>query len=74
MGARQYAYFSELPLKTEFMLNGTCYKKRSTKTAAMVEPGPRTSLAVQYGDWFYFGQRDLCVVAPYSRLADDYFN
>ena len=59
----QYAYFKELPVGTLFSLNGTRYSKRSSRTAALVE----------FDRWFYFGQKDLCVVGKYSRLAADYF-
>jgi len=59
----QYVYFKELPVGTLFSLNGTRFSKRSTRTAALVE----------FDRWFYFGQKDLCVVGPYSRLAADYF-
>tara|TARA_R110000764_G_scaffold217351_1_gene304479 strand:- start:41 stop:298 length:258 start_codon:yes stop_codon:yes gene_type:complete len=59
----QYVYFKELPVGTLFSLNGTRFSKRSTKTAALVE----------FNRWFYFRQKDLCVVGKYSRLAADYF-
>ena len=59
----QYAYFKELPVGALFSLNGTRYSKRSSRTAALVE----------FDRWFYFGQKDLCVVGKYSRLAADYF-
>ena len=59
----QYAYFKELPVGALFSLNGTPFSKRSSRTAALVE----------FDRWFYFGQKDLCVVGKYSRLAADYF-
>ena len=59
----QYVYFKELPVGTRFSLNGTRFSKRSSRTAALVE----------FDRWFYFGQKDLCVVGKYSRLAADYF-
>lgn len=61
--ARQYAYFADLPLHTEFVLNGNRCKKVSTRTAALLE----------YGRTFYFGKRDLCIVGAHSRLSADYF-
>ena len=61
---RQYIYFNELPVSCEFSYNGNRYVKQSTRTAALPE----------FNRWFYFGQRDLCVVSHYCRLATDYFN
>lgn len=62
----QYAYFKELPPCTVFNVHGgTVYKKQSTRTARMISPFK--------GDWFYFGKRELCIVANYSRLDKCYF-
>lgn len=59
---KAYAYFKELPIKTEFSLNGNRYVKQSTKTARLVE----------YGKTFYFLRGELCVVGVYSRLGAGY--
>jgi len=61
--SRQYAYFNELPAKASFSLNGTACIKQSSRTARMPE----------FNRWFYFGMRDLCIVAPHSRLDANYF-
>ena len=60
---KQYAYFVELPIKTEFVLNGNLCVKRSTRTLFLPE----------FNRWFYTGKRELCIVAPYCRLSSDYF-
>jgi hypothetical protein len=59
----QLAYFSELPINTFFSYNGNPCKKRSSKTADLVN----------YDQWFYFGKNDLCIVGVHSRLDKDYF-
>jgi hypothetical protein len=56
---RQYAYFDELPVKTHFIMNGNRWIKKSKTTAILAE----------YGNWFYFGRRELCIVGLYSRSA-----
>ena len=61
---KQYAYFNELPAKTVFNYNGNLCIKQSTRTAKYTA----------YDHWFYFGQRDLCIVGTYSRLDSEYFN
>ncbi len=63
----QYAYFNELPPKTIFTRNGNLCQKRSTRTAD-IDTETYSNL------WFYFNQRDLCVVGNYSRLDVDYFS
>ncbi len=60
---KQYACFNELPVTTIFSRNGYQYIKQSTRTAKIVKP-------VEYSNtWFYFGNRDLCIVNNYSRLS-----
>ena len=63
---RQYAYFNELPVSTEFFHCGNICKKRSTQTADIDTDNYQ-------GLWFYFTDRDLCEVGPYSRLDHSYF-
>lgn len=58
---RAYAYFDELPVGTEFSLNGNKCKKRSTRTANFTWNG--------HTSWAYFRAKELCIVAPYSRLS-----
>ena len=60
---KQYIYFAELPLKTEFILNGNRCVKRSSRTLFLVE----------FNRWFYTGKNELCIVSPYCRLALNYF-
>ena len=68
MMAKQYAYFNELPVTTIFSRNGNRYIKKSTRTAKIVKP-------VEYSNlWFYFGNRDLCIVNYHSRSSTEYFN
>lgn len=55
---KQYVYFRDLPVGAEFVLNGNRCKKRSSRTADLVE----------YDRWFYFGQRDLCIVGLYCVI------
>ena len=58
---QQYAYFAELPVTTVFSMNGNQWIKQSTRTAKIVKP-------VEYSNsWFYFGNRDLCIVNKHSR-------
>lgn len=54
---RQYAYFSELPPRTLFALNGTEYTKASTRTARD-----------NSGRVWYFRNFELAIVGPHSRL------
>ena len=56
----QYVYFKELPVGTLFSLNGTRFSKRSSRTAALVE----------FDRWFYFGQKDLCVVTHRAHCLE----
>jgi hypothetical protein len=60
---KQYAYFSELPIKTEFVYNGNICKKETTRTATLTE----------YGRKFYFKKLDLVIVGKYNRLDQNYF-
>lgn len=61
--SKQYAYFKELPVTAIFSRNGNQYIKQSTRTAKIVKP-------VEYSNsWFYFGNRDLCIVNNHSRLS-----
>ena len=57
---KQYVYFEELPLKTEFHLNGNTYRKRSSRTADLPE----------YNRWFYFGRRELVIVGTHDRIEE----
>ena len=50
----QLAYFSELPINAFFTSNGNLFRKQSSKTAHLVEFGPRKGKRV------YFGKNDLC--------------
>ena len=61
---RQYITFEDMPLNTHFSYNGNQCVKQSS----------RTMLFKEYNRWFYARKRDLCVVAPYSRLDINYFN
>lgn len=54
----QYEYFANLPNKTIFTFNGDWYQKVTTRTAKIL----------QYGNKYYFGKRELCVVGRYCRL------
>lgn len=65
MSARQYAYFEELPLKTEFNLNGERWVKRSARMAIIQDCGHET---------YHFKPKELYVVGIYSRLSADYFD
>lgn len=57
---KQYAYFNELPLGTEFHLNGNRYIKKSSKTGFLTE----------YSRIFYFKQKELVIVGLHSRLGE----
>ncbi len=54
----EYVYFSELPIGALFISNGNRCKKRSTRTADLIESKR----------WFYFSGKELCVVDKPSRL------
>lgn len=54
----QYVYFDELPVKSEFWLNGNKWVKRSSRTAYLPD----------YDRWFYFGKKELVVVNKHSRI------
>ena len=52
---KQYIYFKDIPLNSEFSYNGNRWKKQSTRTARITKP-------VEFnGTWFYFGKTDLCI-------------
>lgn len=55
---QQYVYFSELPIKAEFYRNGNLWIKRSSRTAYLPE----------YDRWFYFREKDLCIVGNHDRV------
>lgn len=63
--SKQYAYFSELPVGTEFTAHGNACKKISTRTASISSP-------IAAGT-FYYCNSDLCTVGRHTRLSADYF-
>ncbi len=64
---RQYAYFDDLPLKTEFVHNGNLCRKRSSATADL-------GIDQWQDNWFYYGGRTLVEVGLHDRLAPNYFS
>lgn len=62
---KQYAYFSDLPVGTEFIVHGNACKKISTRTASIDSP-------IAAGT-FYYRNSDLCIVGRHTRLSADYF-
>lgn len=58
---RQYAYFSDLPVTTEFILNGDRCVKQSSRTLRLVD----------YDAGFYPTAHMLCVVGRHSVLPID---
>ena len=59
----QYAYFNELPIGASFVSNGNQCRKRSTRTAELID----------FKRWFYFSAKELCIVGKHSRLDQNYF-
>lgn len=60
---KQYIHFNDLPIKAYFSRNGNEWMKRSTRTAEIVKPEEYS------GTWFYFGERELCIVGLHDRIA-----
>lgn len=60
---KQYAKFSDLPVKCLFNFNGNIFKKVSSKTAKIIE----------YKLTFYFSKNDLVIVGKHSTLDVNYF-
>jgi len=58
MSKGTYIYFKDLPVKSEFVLNGVKCIKQST----------RTILFTDYNRWFYANKGDLCVVGSYCKI------
>tara|TARA_Y100000361_G_scaffold25031_3_gene20092 strand:+ start:2304 stop:2495 length:192 start_codon:yes stop_codon:yes gene_type:complete len=59
---QQYIYFKDLPIKSIFSRNGNQWIKKSMRTAQIVKP-------IEFNNnWFYFGDRDLCVVGRYCPI------
>ena len=63
---KQLSYFAELPEKATFSRNGNLWLKRSSRTAEIVQP------ECYAGTWFYFAQKDLCIVGLHSRISRGY--
>ena len=59
---KQYAYFDDLPLTTNFSLHGNQWRKRSSRTAEIITPE-------QYrGFWAYFRNNEVCLVGRHTGL------
>lgn len=57
---KDYVYFKDLPLQTEFRCNGARFKKQSDTTASLIEDPSRCYLAARMA---------ICEVGPYCRLT-----
>ena len=55
---KRYSYFEDLPIKAHFIHGGNRWIKKSKTTAVLTE----------YGDWFYFGRHERCLVGLYSIM------
>jgi hypothetical protein len=53
--------FSDLPTNENFSLNGNEYRKRSTRTAEIINP------EMFSGTWFYFGKNELVLIKQIIR-------
>ena len=59
---KYHATFDELKVGVEFTRCGTTYIKQSTRTAVIIKPVRHS------GWWFYFGNKDNCVVNNLNKL------